>query len=146
MKRPTSLAQIVRERHPELGRANSRADAARRASTDVGALVERFRSYGRWRAMRHAMLRDRPREGHRDCRTCAACKADGRVDASVVLDHIEPARVVVARVIDAGGSEASAFAAFCDVANLQGLCHQHDVAKSAAERTSAARAGTQRSA
>lgn len=121
--RPRCLSSLMREQHPELVRAESRAERARRLDDTIGRLIEDFRSRGWWREQRRDHLVRHP--------LCARCRTAGRTTPAKVLDHIEPARVVVARAIAAG---ADGCAAFRDPRNLQGLCGPCDSAKQREER------------
>lgn len=76
------------------------------------AKVARLRNSTRWKRMRAVHMREHP--------VCANCERQGRVVIGVVCDHIVPHR----------GEEKL----FYDRENLQTLCRECDVEKSALER------------
>ncbi|MCC7139787.1 MAG: HNH endonuclease [Planctomycetes bacterium] len=114
--RPETSAQRRRNLRGERPGATREA-VLRRASDPRQAEADHLRKTQRWVRLRAWFLRQHP--------LCVACRADGRAEPAVDVDHVVPVRTLLAQ-----GAHEAVF----DPANLQALCRPCHAAKSARER------------
>ena len=116
--RPPTLTQRIRARAGDTMRTERDATyAERRAADPMLARVNKLYHLARWTKVRRQVFEANP--------LCVECQREGRTATATDVDHVVPARVVVAR--DGDG-------AFFDLANLEGLCHPCHDRKSRRER------------